>query len=153
MILAQIDEALAESPEQKILAFACNWCSYAGADFAGVSRLQYPAAVRLIRTMCAGRVHPKFVQHAFAKGAGLVLVTGCHPPGDCHYISGNLRAKTRMERLQAKLEAQGINPERLQLAWISATEGRAFQQLIIDMTRKLAELGSKAVEEPKTPSP
>lgn len=153
MILAQIDEALAESPEQKILAFACNWCSYAGADFAGVSRLQYPAAVRLIRTMCAGRVHPKFVQHAFAKGAGLVLVTGCHPPGDCHYISGNLRAKTRMERLQAKLEAQGINPERLQLAWISATEGRAFQQLIIDMTRKMAELGSKAVEGPKTPSP
>jgi coenzyme F420-reducing hydrogenase delta subunit len=89
--------------------------------------------------MCAGRVHPKLVQYAFAKGAGLVLVTGCHPPGDCHYLSGNLRAKVRMEKLKPKLAAQGIDPERLQLAWISATEGRAFQQLIIDMTRKLAE--------------
>jgi heterodisulfide reductase subunit A len=138
MLLAQIDAALAEAPQEKILAFACNWCSYAGADFAGVSRLEYPATVRLIRTMCAGRVHPKLVQYAFAKGAGLVLVTGCHPPGDCHYLSGNLRAKVRMEKLKSKLAAQGIDPERLQLAWISATEGRAFQQLIINMTQKLA---------------
>jgi heterodisulfide reductase subunit A2 len=147
MLLAQIDEALAEAPQEKILAFACNWCSYAGADFAGVSRLEYPPTVRLIRTMCAGRVHPKLVQYAFTKGAGLVLVTGCHPPGDCHYLSGNLRAKVRMEKLKPKLAIQGIDPERLQLAWISATEGRAFQQLIMDMTRKLAELrlgGQKA---------
>jgi heterodisulfide reductase subunit A2 len=143
MLLAQIDAALAEAPQEKILAFACNWCSYAGADFAGVSRLEYPAAVRLIRTMCAGRVHPKLVQYAFAQGAGLVLVTGCHPPGDCHYLSGNLRAKARMEKLKSKLAAQGINPDRLQLAWISATEGRAFQQLIINMTLKLAELKAK----------
>ena len=77
MILAQIDEALAADPQEKILAFCCNWCSYAGADFAGVSRLQYPPAVRIIRTMCAGRVHPKFIRHAFARGAGQVLVTGC----------------------------------------------------------------------------
>jgi heterodisulfide reductase subunit A len=146
MLFAQIDEALAQAPREKILAFACNWCSYAGADFAGVSRLEYPAAVRLIRTMCAGRVHPKLVQYAFAKGAGLVLVTGCHPPGDCHYLSGNLRAKARMEKLKTKLAAQGIDPERLQLAWISATEGRAFQQLIIDMTQKLAELRTGDVQ-------
>jgi heterodisulfide reductase subunit A len=139
MLLAQIDAALAEAPQEKILAFACNWCSYAGADFAGVSRLEYPAAVRLIRTMCAGRVHPKLIQHAFDRGAGMVLVTGCRLPGDCHYLSGNLRAKARMEKLKPKLAAQGIDPERLQLAWISATEGRAFQQLIVDMTKKLAE--------------
>jgi heterodisulfide reductase subunit A2 len=140
MLLAQIDAALAANPEEKILAFACNWCSYAGADFAGVSRLEYPPNIRLIRTMCAGRVHPKLVEHAFARGAGMVLVTGCHPPGDCHYLSGNLRAKSRMEKLKQKLAARGLNPERLQLAWISATEGRAFQQLILEMSRKLAEL-------------
>ncbi len=150
MLLAQIDAALAEAPRKKILAFACNWCSYAGADFAGVSRLQYPPAVRLIRTMCAGRVHPKLVQYAFAKGAGLVLVTGCHPPGDCHYLSGNLRAKVRMEKLKSKLAAQGINPDRLQLAWISATEGRAFQQLILNMTNKLADLNADIVAGPET---
>ncbi len=151
MLLAQIEEALAVAPQEKILAFACNWCSYAGADFAGVSRLEYPTVVRLIRTMCAGRVHPKLVQYAIAKGAGLVLVTGCHPPGDCHYLSGNLRAKARMEKLKLKLAAQDINPERLQLAWISATEGRAFQQLILEMTRKLAEfkLGELQPASPK----
>ncbi len=104
-----------------------------------------PPTVRLIRTMCAGRVHPKLVQYAFSKGAGLVLVTGCHPPGDCHYLSGNLRAKARMEKLKPKLAAQGINPDRLQLAWISATEGRAFQQLILEMTRKLAELNAEHI--------
>ena len=104
--------------------------------------------VRLIRTMCAGRVHPKLVQYAFAKGAGLVLVTGCHPPGDCHYLSGNLRAKASMEKLKPKLAAQGIDPERLQLAWISATEGRAFQQLILEMTRKLAELKCRRIQCP-----
>lgn len=139
MLLAQIDMALEEAAQDKILAFACNWCSYAGADFAGVSRLQYPPAVRLIRTMCAGRVHPKLVQHAFARGAGLVLVTGCHLPGDCHYLSGNIQAKARMEKLRPKLAAQGINPERLHLAWISSTEGRAFQELMVQMTQKLAD--------------
>jgi coenzyme F420-reducing hydrogenase delta subunit len=92
--------------------------------------------------MCAGRVHPKLVQYAFSKGAGLVLVTGCHPPGDCHYLSGNLRAQARVEKLKPKLAAQGINPDRLQLAWISATEGRAFQQLILEMNRKLAKLNA-----------
>lgn len=137
MLLAQIDAALATSPQDKILAFACNWCSYAGADFAGVSRLQYPPNVRLIRTMCAGRVHPKLVEHALAKGAGLVLVSGCRLPSDCHYLSGNIRAKARMEKLQAKLAKKGTNPERLQVAWLSATEGRVFQELLIALTEKL----------------
>ena len=137
MILAQIDEALISTPEQKILAFCCNWCSYAGADFAGVSRLAYPPQVRIIRTMCAGRIHPKFILHAFEQGAGQVLVSGCHPPGDCHYASGNLRAKERVEKLWPKLAELGIDPSRLRLAWISATEGRAFQQVIQEMAAAL----------------
>jgi len=140
MLLAQIDAALAENPQEKILAFACNWCSYAGADFAGVSRLQYPPQVRLIRTMCAGRVHPKLVEYALAKGAGLVLVSGCRLPSDCHYLSGNIQAKARMEKLKTKLAKRGIDPERLQMAWLSATEGRAFQQLMVTLTEKLAQL-------------
>jgi heterodisulfide reductase subunit A len=139
MILAQIDEALSTNPEQKILAFCCNWCSYAGADFAGVSRLAYPPQVRIIRTMCAGRIHPRFILHAFARGAGQVLVSGCHPPGDCHYISGNLRAQERVEKLRPQLAKRGIDPARLRLAWISATEGRAFQQVIQEMAAALDE--------------
>ena len=137
MILAQIDEALAVNPQEKILAFCCNWCSYAGADFAGVSRLQYPPAVRIIRTMCAGRVHPKFILHAFARGAGQVLVSGCHPPGDCHYVAGNLRAQARIEKLRPKLAKKGIDPARLRLEWISATEGRTFQQVIQEMAEEI----------------
>jgi heterodisulfide reductase subunit A len=147
MILAQIDEALLENPEQKILAFCCNWCSYAGADFAGVSRLAYPPQVRIIRTLCAGRIHPKFILHAFERGAGQVLVSGCHPPGDCHYISGNLRAQERVEKLRPKLAKKGIDPTRLRLAWISATEGRAFQRVIQEMAEALE--GESPVEEGK----
>ncbi len=137
MILAQIDEALAVNPEEKVIAFCCNWCSYAGADFAGVSRLQYPPAVRIIRTMCAGRVHPRFILHAFERGAGQVLVSGCHPPGECHYVSGNLRAQDRIEKLKKKLPDKGIDPARLRLEWISATEGKNFQQVIREMAQAL----------------
>ena len=143
MILAQIDEALAVNPQEKILAFCCNWCSYAGADFAGVSRLQYPPAVRIIRTMCAGRVHPKFILHAFARGAGQVLVSGCHPPGDCHYVAGNLRAQARIEKLWPKLAKEGIDPARLRLEWISATEGKNFQQVIREMAEELGGKGKR----------
>ncbi len=143
MILAQIDEALAEAPDRKILAFCCNWCSYAGADFAGVSRLAYPPQVRIIRTMCAGRIHPKFILHAFERGAAQVLVSGCHPPGDCHYVSGNLRAKERLDKLRPKLEKKGIHPSRLRLAWISATEGKAFQRLISEMAEALPPTESR----------
>jgi len=137
MIYAQIDEALAESPEGKIVAFCCHWCAYAGADFAGVSRLQYPPAVRIIRTRCSGRLHPDFILHALERGAGQVLVAGCHPPGDCHYVSGNLRAQERVKRLKPKLAKRGIDPGRLRLAWISATEGKAFQQVIQEMASEL----------------
>jgi coenzyme F420-reducing hydrogenase delta subunit len=95
--------------------------------------------VRIIRTMCAGRIHPKFILHAFEQGAGQVLVSGCHPPGDCHYVSGNLRAQERVEKLRPKLAKKGIDPSRLRLTWISATEGRAFQQVIQEMANELEE--------------
>jgi heterodisulfide reductase subunit A len=94
-INSQIEMALEKNPGEKILAFCCNWCSYAGADFAGVSRLDYPSTLRIIRIMCSGRVNERFILHAFELGAGRVLVSGCHPHGDCHYISGNLRFQAR----------------------------------------------------------
>jgi len=137
MLLAQIDEALAVDPQHKILAFCCNWCAYAGADFAGVSRMQYSPQVRIIRVMCAGRVHPKLILHAFEQGAGQVLVAGCHPPGDCHYVSGNLRAQARVEKLKKKLAKKDIDPNRLRLEWISATEGKVFQKVILEMAESL----------------
>jgi heterodisulfide reductase subunit A len=137
MIIDQIDAALAEEPEKKVLAFCCHWCSYAGADFAGVSRLQYSPALRIIRTMCTGRIHPKFILHAFERGAGQVLVSGCHPPGDCHYMTGNLQAQARIDKLRPKLAKKGINPARLRLEWISATEGRAFQGVVQEMAGRL----------------
>jgi heterodisulfide reductase subunit A len=139
MLLAQIDEALAAEPENKILAFCCHWCAYAATDFAGVSRLQYPTAVRIIRTMCTGRVHPKFIRHAFARGVGQVLVAGCHPTGECHYVAGNLRAQARLEKLKPALRKKGIDPSRLRLEWISTTEGRAFQRVIQEMAANLRE--------------
>jgi heterodisulfide reductase subunit A len=124
-ILDQIDALLAKDPHEKILAFACNWCSYAGADYAGVSRLQYPPNVRLIRTMCSGRVDESFIRRGFAKGAPVILVSGCHI-GDCHYINANHWTEKRIQRLQKKMAKLGIRPERLQLEWISAAEGVRF---------------------------
>ncbi len=121
----QVDTLLADSPEEKILAFACNWCSYAGADYAGVSRLQYPPNVRLIRTMCSGRVDEDFIWRGFASGAPVVLVSGCHI-GDCHYIDANHWTEKRVKKVRKKMEKLGIRPERLQLEWISAAEGIRF---------------------------
>jgi len=131
-LMAQIDALLADRPEEKILAFACNWCSYAGGDNAGTSRLQYPTSVRLIRTMCSGRVDEKFVLHAFARGAPLVLVSGCHF-ADCHYISAVTWTQQRVERLWDRLEKMGIRPERLQLEWISAAEGQKFSKVMHEL--------------------
>ncbi len=125
-IEAQVDSILAENPSEKIVVFACNWCSYAGADFAGVSRFQYPPNARLIRTMCSGRVDEKFVWRAFEKGAPVVLVSGCHI-GDCHYIDANKWTERRVKKIWRKMEKRGIRPERLGLEWISASEGLRFQ--------------------------
>ncbi len=131
-ITSQTDMLLAENPADKILAFACNWCSYAGADYAGVSRLQYPANVRLIRTMCSGRVDEEFIWHAFEKGAPVVLVSGCHI-GDCHYIDANHWTVKRIEKVHKKMEKLGIRKDRLRLEWISAAEGIRFAGVMNDM--------------------
>jgi len=131
-ITGQIEAMLEENPSEKILTFACNWCSYAGADYAGVSRLQYPSNVRLIRTMCSGRVDEKFIWHGFRKGAPVILVSGCHI-GDCHYIDANHWTEKRVARLHKRMEKMGLRPERLQLAWISAAEGVRFAQVMKDM--------------------
>ena len=128
----QIDTMLADSPQEKILVFACNWCSYAGADYAGTSRLQYPPNVRLIRTMCSGRVDEDFIWRGLARGAPVILVSGCHI-GDCHYINANHWTLKRVEKLWKKMTKLGIRPERLQLEWISAAEGIRFANIMHQM--------------------
>jgi heterodisulfide reductase subunit A len=144
-IIAQVDAVTENNPEKKIVAFCCNWCSYAAADFAGVSRVQYPSNVRIIRTMCSGRVAPKFVERAFARGAATVLVAGCHL-GDCHYINANHQTQKRVERLQEKMEQSGLNKERLQLLWASAAEGERFASKIREMKTIVESVTSKEVE-------
>jgi F420-non-reducing hydrogenase iron-sulfur subunit len=129
----------------RIVAFACNWCSYAGADLAGVSRIQYPPSTRVIRVMCSGRISPMFVLEAFRAGADGVLVTGCHP-GDCHYISGNEKAVHQVEMARALIELLGIEPCRLRLEWISAGEGARFAQVIQEFTDQVRELGSNPLQ-------
>jgi len=128
-IEAQIDAILEKDTADRILVFACNWCSYAGADFAGVSRLHYPPNTRLIRTMCSGRVHEKFIWRSFERGAPVVLVSGCHI-GDCHYINANHWTERRVRRIWKKMEKLGLRTERLGLEWISAAEGLRFQQVM-----------------------
>jgi heterodisulfide reductase subunit A len=131
-ILNQVNAMLETRPDSKILVFACNWCSYAGADYAGVSRLQYPPNVRLIRTMCSGRVDEKFIWEGFAKGAPVILVSGCHF-GDCHYIDANHWTEKRVLKVKEKMEKLGIRSERLQLKWISAAEGIIFAKFMEKM--------------------
>ncbi len=147
-IFSQVDAATEQDADKKIVAFCCNWCSYAGADFAGVNRMQYPTNVRIIRTMCSGRVAPKFVEHAFARGAGTVMVAGCHL-GDCHYINANYQTQKRVERLWKKMEKLGLNKNRLQLAWISAAEGERFASKIKDMQGIMSSLTPEELEKSK----
>ena len=127
--------------EPRIIGFLCNWCSYAGADLAGVSRIQYPPNIRIIRVMCSGRIDPIFVLEAFKDGADGVLVAGCHLPSDCHYISGNFKALRRISLLKDVLKEFGIEPERLRLEWISASEGDKFAAVVRDMTEQVRKLG------------
>lgn len=145
-IVGQIDEALASNPHEKIVCFACNWCSYAGADFAGVSRIQYPHHVRIIRTMCSGRVSPQWIDRALAKGAGGVLVSGCHP-SDCHYNNANKNTARRIERYWKRMEKLGINKDRLRLAWVSAAEGAQFARVIYEMSEGLRDLTPEQISE------
>ncbi len=126
--------------EPKIIAFCCNWCSYTGADLAGVSRLQYPPNVRIIRVMCSGMVHPNLVINALTKGADGVIMCGCHP-GDCHYIDGNMRAQSRAEAIELMLEDFGLEDERYRLEWVSASEGPKFAQVMQEVVDRVKELG------------
>ncbi len=129
-----------EEFEPLIIGFCCNWCSYAGADLAGVSRLQYPPNLRVIRVMCSGMVHPNLIIDALTKGADGVIICGCHL-GDCHYLEGNVKAENRKEAIELMLEDFGIEPERFRLEWVSASEGPRFAEVITEMTEAVRALG------------
>jgi len=124
----------------KIVVFCCNWCSYAGADLAGTSRLKIKPYFRVIRTMCSGRIDPTFIFHAFTQGADGVMVAGCHP-GDCHYNSGNYKARRRIMLLKNMLPQLGIESERLKLEWISASEAPKFRSAVNGFIDEITELG------------
>ena len=144
-IMAQIDAFTEHEPEKKILAFCCNWCSYAGADFAGVSRMQYAPQVRIIRTMCSGRVAQKFMEHAFARGVAIVLLSGCHV-GDCHYIDANTYAEKRYNRMRRLMKQNDLDRDRMQLVWVSAAEGQKFQDKINELVAKLKTVSIEEIK-------
>ncbi len=126
--------------EPLILALACNWCSYAGADLAGVSRIQYPPSVRIIRVMCSGMVHPNLIIDALTKGADGVIMCGCHI-GDCHYQDGNCKAEKRADAVRLMLEDFALEPERFRLEWVSAAEGPRFARVMTEFTEQVKKLG------------
>lgn len=134
--------------EPLIVAFLCNWCSYAGADLAGTSRMQYPPNIKIIRVMCSGRVDPSFILKAFSRGVDGVFVGGCHP-GDCHYMKGNLVARRKISALKNLLDAMGIDDDRLRLEWVSASEGARFAQVVADFTKTIKTLGPLYERRPK----
>jgi len=132
--------------EPKLLGFLCNWCCYAGADLAGVSRYQYPPNIRVIRVMCSGRVDPAFILRAFSNGIDGVFIGGCWL-GECHYMQGNYQALSVMHLCKKLLEQIGVNPERLRIEWVSASEGIRFAEVVTDFTRQLKELGPLGIDE------
>ena len=129
-----------EKFEPNIIGFLCNWCSYAGADLAGTSRIQYPPNLKVIRVMCSGRVNPIFVINALQQGADGVLIGGCHP-GDCHYERGNYLARRRIAVLKNLLEYTGIDPRRVRMTWVSAAEGNKFAEVVTEVTEDIKKLG------------
>ena len=131
---------MADVFEPLIISLCCNWCSYTGADLAGVSRIQYPPNIRIIRVMCSGMVHPNLVIDALTKGADGVLICGCHI-GDCHYIEGNQRAESRADAIKLMLQDFGIEKERFRLEWVSAAEGPRFAQVVTEMVEEVRKLG------------
>jgi F420-non-reducing hydrogenase iron-sulfur subunit len=131
--------------EPNIVGFVCNWCTYAGADLAGSSRYSYPPNVKLIRLMCSGRVDPAFILETFARGADGVFVGGCHIPTDCHYQQGNFKALKRVTLLKKLIADMGIEPERLEIFWISASEGKRFSEVMTSFTEKIRELGPNPI--------
>jgi heterodisulfide reductase subunit A len=153
--IAQVEAICAEKPEEKVVVFACNWCSYPGGDTAGVARLQYPPSQRLIRTMCSGRVDPEFVMRGFELGAAVVCVSGCHYT-DCHYIDAVHQTQKRVDKLWDRLEKLGIRPERLRLEWISSAQGARFAETMqelddfkLTVTKEEIDAGVKAILEEK----
>jgi len=132
--------AAAAGFEPTIVAFFCNWCTYLAADLAGISRVRYPANIRVVRTMCSGRIDPQFVLDAFAKGADGVLIGGCHP-GDCHYESGNYKTLRRVHLLRTMLRQMGIEDDRFRLEWLSASEAEPLRAVVEDMVAKVRALG------------
>jgi heterodisulfide reductase subunit A len=145
-ITMQIKAALETDPENKILGFLCNWCSYAGADLAGTSRFEYPPVIRPIRVMCSGRVDRDFVLEAFRQGAGMVLVGACHLPYDCHYISGNYKMKARMDALAPMLQKLGMSPDRFRVEYVSAAEGIRYAEIIKEMAAQMQALGNEKIK-------
>ena len=149
-IMVQIDAALADKPDEKTMVFACNWCSYAGADLAGIEKRQYPTSARLIRTMCSARLEEDFIARSFEKGAGAVLVTGCRltdTGSDCHYNYANEQTWKRFKHWRRKYERKGVDPERFQLEWISAAEGKEFAAKIKEMDDVVKEYAQQVEEE------
>ena len=146
--MAQTEAALEENPQDKVIVFACNWCSYAASDLTGTSRVQYPPSARVIRTMCSARVAEKFILQAFKLGAPIVLVSGCHF-ADCHYIDANRWTQRRLDRLWSRLERLGIRPERLQLEWMSAAEGNRFAQVMTEIEEMRTKVTREEIEETK----
>ena len=131
---------MAEEFKPRIVGFLCNWCSYAGADLAGATKLEVPSSLSVIRVMCSGRVDPVLVATALLRGADGVLIAGCHP-GDCHYRKGNYYARRRFALLKKTMETLGLDSERLMLAWVSASEGQRFGEVTNEFAKKIAELG------------
>jgi len=138
--MSEISITTSENWTPRIVAFLCNWCSYAGADLAGTSRLQYPPSIRVIRVPCSGRINPQYIIKALADGADGVMVSGCHP-GDCHYLTGNMYARRRFAVLKRLLSLAGYHPDRVQFTWVSASEGGRFAQVVTEITEKVRKLG------------
>lgn len=126
--------------QPRIIAFLCNWCSYAGADLAGMSRLAYPAAIKIVRVPCSGRIDPMFILKSFERGADMVLVSGCHP-GDCHYTSGNYHARRKLMAFRELIDFLGIDSRRFKFSWVSAAEGAKWSSLVKEITAEARELG------------
>jgi F420-non-reducing hydrogenase iron-sulfur subunit len=129
-----------EGFEPKIIGFCCNWCAYAGADLAGISRIQYPPNLRMIRVMCSGAIDPVYILDALSMGADGVFIGGCHP-GDCHYMAGNYKTRRKVALIKRLLSQLGLEPERVRLEWVSAAEGGRFGQVVTDFTEELKRLG------------
>ncbi|NHI93068.1 MAG: hydrogenase iron-sulfur subunit [Candidatus Lokiarchaeota archaeon] len=140
MVITEIESYEKKVWEPKIIAFLCNWCSYAGADLAGVSRIQYPPNIRILRVPCSGRINPFYIIKSLQQGWDGVLVSGCHP-GDCHYISGNLVARRRFGTLKDILTFFGIEPDRVNFTWVSAAEGQRFADIVKEVVELVKKLG------------